>query len=108
MKCLRAKRSTASKPYFSRGKRMGSRMTIGTKLMGSSVAMLLVTLALGLSSLNSISRLSDSFEESVNKTAKKIVLSDAITIAGSDMLAGQRGVIESTFGKLPAAAEKGK
>jgi methyl-accepting chemotaxis protein len=87
---------------------MGSKMTIGTKLMGSFVAMLLVTLALGLSSLNSISRLSDSFEITVNKTVKKVVLSDAISIAKSDMLAGQRGVIQASFGKLPAASEKAK
>ena len=81
-------------------------MTIGKKLIGSFAAMLLVTLALGLSSLNSIRNLSDSFDVAVGKTAKKIVLSGAVENAGSDMVASQRGVIQDTFGKMPAAVEK--
>jgi methyl-accepting chemotaxis protein len=83
-------------------------MTIGKKLMGSFVATLLLTLALGLSSLNSIGRLSDSFDVAVGKTAKKIVLSGAVDNAESDMVASQRGVIEFTFGKVPSAVEKAK
>jgi methyl-accepting chemotaxis protein len=83
-------------------------MTIGKKLMGSFAAMLLVTLGLGLSSLHSIGELSDSFETTADKTMKEIVLSDAIREAGTEMVAAQRGMIEFSYGKMPADGEKAK
>src|SRR5882724_6194664 len=74
-------------------------MTIGKKMTLSLVAMLLVTLVLGISSLNSIGKLSDSFDHTVSSTARKLILSDTITDARSNMLAAQRGVVVFTFTK---------
>ena len=68
--------------------------------------MLLVTLALGISSLNSISKLNGRFEVALNKTARKIVLSDTVSTAKSDMFAAQRGVVAFTFGNFSAGVQK--
>jgi methyl-accepting chemotaxis protein/methyl-accepting chemotaxis protein-1 (serine sensor receptor) len=87
---------------------MGSQMTIGKKLTLSCAAMLAVTLALGVFSLNAIGKLSDRLDTAVNKTTKKIMLIDAVVGARSDMLAAQRGIVMFTFGKSPVGIEKAK
>jgi methyl-accepting chemotaxis protein len=83
-------------------------MTIGKKLTVSFAAMLLLTLALGIYSLKAISNLSDSLDTAINKTTKKIELVDAVTIARSDMLAAQRGVILYTFTKNAGGLDTAK
>jgi methyl-accepting chemotaxis protein len=83
-------------------------MTIGRKLTASFAAMLVLTLGLGIYSLTAISSLSDSLDTAINKTTKKIELVDAVTIARSDMLAAQRGVILYTFTKNAGGAETSK
>ncbi len=80
-------------------------MTIGKKMALSLVAMLLVTLVLGISSLYSIGKLSASFDTTVNITVKKVILSDAMNDARSNMLAGQRGVLMYSFAKNSAGAQ---
>jgi methyl-accepting chemotaxis protein len=85
-----------------------SQMTIGKKLIGCFVAMLVLTLSLGIFSLSAISDLSESLNTAINKTTKKIELVDAVSIARSDMLAGQRGVILYTFTKDAGGLERAK
>jgi methyl-accepting chemotaxis protein len=80
-----------------------SPMTIGTKLTVSFIAMLLLTLLLGIYSLQAIGNLSDGLDTAITKTTKKIELVDGVTIARSDMLAAQRGVILYTFAKNAGA-----
>jgi CHASE3 domain sensor protein len=76
-------------------------MTIGKRLTLSFAAMVIVTLILGITSLNSVGKLSQALDIAVNKTTKKIILSDTIRTARSDMLAGQRGVIMFTYAESP-------
>ena len=81
-------------------------MTIGQKLIACFVAMLVATLALGISGLTTINKLSRSLDTAVNVTTKKMELIDSVSIARSDMLAAQRGVIMFGFAKSTAGAEK--
>ena len=83
-------------------------MSIGKKLITSFVAMLLVTLVLGIASLIAIRKLSASLDTAVNKTTKKVELIADISTARSDLLAAQRGVIMFTFAKSPAGVERSK
>src|ERR1035438_8799183 len=83
-------------------------MTIGKKLTLSCAAMLALTLALAIFSLNAIGKLSDSLDTAVKKTTKKVMLIDAVAGARSDMLAAQRGIVMFTFGKSPVGIEKSK
>jgi methyl-accepting chemotaxis protein len=85
-----------------------SQMTIGKKLIGCFVAMLVVTLALGIFSLSAISNLSGSLDTAINKTTRKIELVAAVATSRSDMLAGQRGVILYTYTKDAGGVEKAK
>ena len=76
-------------------------MTIGRKLVisvGSLVAVMAVT---GITSLNSINKLNSELEIATNITARRLELVGAIDTAGSDMLAGMRGIVMFTFGKDP-------
>jgi len=84
---------------------MKSQWTIGKKLMAGFAGMLVVALVMGVTSLNSITRLSASLDKMVNQTTRKIVLADAINTAGSDMLAAQRGIIAYAYAKSPAGIE---
>ncbi len=87
---------------------MESQMTIGKKLILSFSAMLVMTLMQGIISLNVTGKLSASLDRSVNVSTKKLELTDVVSGAGSDMLAGQRGVVMFTFGKSPEGAAKAK
>jgi methyl-accepting chemotaxis protein len=68
-------------------------MTIGKKLAVAYGAMLLIMIGLGWSSLSAISGLSERFDDAANVAARKIVLSDQVNTATSDMLALQRGTL---------------
>ena len=83
-------------------------MTIGKKLLLSVGAILLMTMLLGVSSLISIGKLSAGLENSTRKTAQQAILVGLIDAAGSDMLAGQRGVILYTLTKVPAGVDQSK
>ena len=80
-------------------------MTIGKKLVISSGSMLAVTLLLGVAALNSIGRLNTELEIATQKTARRPQLAGQMDVAGSDMLAGMRGIIMFTYGKAPAKVE---
>ena len=87
---------------------MKSRMTIGKKLFISVGAILVLTLSLGLASLNSISSLAGRLDTSTQKTARRLKLAGTIAVAGGEMMAGERGVVVYTFGKSPETVAKSK
>jgi methyl-accepting chemotaxis protein len=83
-------------------------MTIQNRLYGGVGSLLIVTLALGLASLNSISRLSDKLNATIQKTCRSLKLAGVLDVAGSDMLAGQRGMLASGFAKSREGIEASK
>ncbi|MDR3718295.1 MAG: methyl-accepting chemotaxis protein [Bryobacteraceae bacterium] len=83
---------------------MLSQLTIGKKLAACFVAVLVLSLVLGATSLAVVSQLSASLERAVNQTAKKIELIDSLASASSDLLAAQRGYIMFAYSKRPANA----
>ena len=78
---------------------MYAKMTISKKLLISIGSVLIMTLALGLASLNSIYQLADQLDVATHKTARRMKLAGAMDTAGSDMLAGQRGMLAYCFAK---------
>ena len=87
---------------------MKSRMTIGKKLLTSVGAILILTLALGIASLNSISGLATRLDNATQKTARKLKLAGTIALAGTAMLAFERGVVVYSYGKSPEMVAKSK
>jgi methyl-accepting chemotaxis protein/methyl-accepting chemotaxis protein-1 (serine sensor receptor) len=84
---------------------MGSKMTIGKKLMLSVGAMLLMLLALAGASLYSIARLDSEMDKMGNRTAKKLDLAGSIGVIASQMLSFERGVLVRFAMKDSARAE---
>ena len=64
-----------------------------------------VALLLGVAAISSIGRLNTELEIATQKTARRLQLAGLMDVAGSDMLAGMRGIIMFTFAKLPAKVE---
>ncbi len=78
---------------------MNSRWTIGKKLTVSCVAMLAMVIAMGVMSLSTASQLNNELEIATQKTARRLQLAGLMDAAGSDMLAGMRGIVMFSFGK---------
>ncbi len=87
---------------------MHSQMTLGKKLMLGFGSIIAVALILGATSLNAIGKLANSFDTTVTKSVRKLVLADLINVASSDLLAAQRGVIVYGYAKNPAGIENAK
>jgi len=87
---------------------MKSRMTIGRKLFISAGALLVLTITLGIASLHSISSLAARLDNATEKTARRLRLAGTISLAGTEMLAGERGVVVYSFGKSPDMVMKSK
>ncbi len=87
---------------------MPSQMTISKKLFASVGALLILTLMLGLASLNSISSLTASLDNSAQKTSRRLKLAGSVALAGSEMLAGQRGIAAYALAKSPDGVERAK
>jgi methyl-accepting chemotaxis protein len=83
-------------------------MTIGKKLAISFAAMLVLTLVLGVSSVNSISRLSDLLNGYAVSRTGNLELAAEIEAAGGTMFAAQRGMIMFTLAKMPELANTAK
>jgi methyl-accepting chemotaxis protein len=78
---------------------MISTMTVGKKLNLSFGALILATLFLSGYALKAIADLRANFDSAVNITVAKILLSETINAAQSDMLAVQRGMVMFAFAK---------
>ncbi len=74
---------------------------MGKKLLIGFAAMLILTLLVGIAALSGISRLSHRLDVAISLTVRKLNLVASIRSAGSDMLAGQRGVVMFTYAKRP-------
>jgi len=83
-------------------------MTIGRKLAISFAAMLALTLVLGVTSVNSISRLSDLLNGYAGGRAGNAGLAAEIVATGGEMFAAQRGTILFTLAKMPELANTAK
>jgi methyl-accepting chemotaxis protein/methyl-accepting chemotaxis protein-1 (serine sensor receptor) len=73
-------------------------MTIGKKLTISVGSMLFLTAVMGILWLNSIQNMDDNLQ-ATGKTARRLQLTGKMDVAGSDMLAGMRGIILFTYAK---------
>ncbi len=76
-----------------------SSVSIGAKMAGGVGGL---TLALALTSgfgIRTLSSLGAAYDNAVNRTARKIELAAVINKAGSDMAAGQRGLVLGTYAK---------
>jgi methyl-accepting chemotaxis protein len=82
--------------------------TIGKKLLLSVGSILMMTIVLGLTSLHSINKLNTSLENSTRKTAQRAILVGLIDAAGSDLLAGQRGVMLYSMTREQTAVDRSK
>ena len=87
---------------------MKSQMTIGKKLLLSVGAVLLMSVAQGITSLQSTTQLNASLENATSKTARRLILVGLIDAAGSDMLAAQRGIIMYAFAGSAPGLERSK
>src|SRR4051794_19545727 len=87
---------------------MKSRMTIGTKLTISYSAMLALMLVMGTTDLRSIDQVNSELVTATQKTARRLQLAGIMDKAGSDMLAGQRGIVMFTYAKDPARVQAAK
>jgi methyl-accepting chemotaxis protein len=83
-------------------------MTIGRKLVISVGSMMAVMAVMGITSLNSLKNLNNELITATTQSARRIQLMGLIDAAGSDMLAGMRGMVMFTFGKDRARVEKSK
>ena len=68
-------------------------MTIGTKLMMSTGAMLASAAALSYMGLSSIGTFKDLFDNAAGKSIRKVSLAKGVAFAGTEMLSAQRGSI---------------
>src|SRR5579884_3180284 len=75
------------------------RMTIGRKLTLGCGAITAAMLILGAESLSAISTMNARFRNTADKTVRKVILTNRIDTAKSNMLAGQRGMIMFTTSK---------
>jgi methyl-accepting chemotaxis protein len=80
-------------------------MTVGTKLSIGVGSMLALMMVMGLSSWQSISSMNRELEAATRKTAIRLQLAGTMDTAGSDMLAGMRGIVMFAFGKNPSKME---
>ena len=87
---------------------MKSRWTIGRKLTVCCATMLVLTLAMSIFSLNSIAALNAELEAATQKTARRLQIAGIMDTAGSNMLAGMRGIVMFTFGKDPSRVQTAK
>jgi methyl-accepting chemotaxis protein/methyl-accepting chemotaxis protein-1 (serine sensor receptor) len=82
-------------------------MTLEKKYLTGIGSMLVMSLVLGITSLSSISKLTSRLDAS-HSTGRRIQLAGDIDSAGSDMLAGQRGMIMFALVKNPERVEKAR
>jgi CHASE3 domain sensor protein len=84
------------------------RCTIGAKLITTSTALVLLTMVLSFTSMNSVGTLKQVFDETADRTAKKVAMAGTVNTAKSDMVRAQRAVILFTYGRQPNEVEKAR
>ncbi len=84
------------------------RWTIGAKLITASAALVLLTMVLSYTSMDSVGTLKKVFDETADKTAKKVAMAGEVNTAKSDMVRSQRAVMLFTYGHQPDEVEKAR
>jgi len=79
--------------------------TIGKKLIACTTALVLLTVVLSFTAMNSIGNLKHVFDETADKTAWKIALAGIVNTAKSDMVRSQRAVLLFSYARNPAEVE---
>jgi methyl-accepting chemotaxis protein/methyl-accepting chemotaxis protein-1 (serine sensor receptor) len=82
--------------------------TLGVKLSICSATLVLLTVILGYTSMDSIGKLRQVFDETADKTATKIAMAGVVNTAKSDMVRSQRAMVLFTFGRQPDEVEKAR
>jgi methyl-accepting chemotaxis protein len=82
--------------------------TIGAKLITASAALVLLTIVLSFTSMNSVGTLKRVFDETADRTAKKVAMAGVVNTAKSDMVRSQRALVLFTYGRQPAEVEKAR
>src|SRR5690348_9746222 len=85
---------------------MLSKLTIGSKLLGSTAGMIVLALVLAWSGLESLDKSNDQFHIVVDRTVPRILLANKMLGADLEMLAAQRGVVLAAFTKDLANLDK--
>lgn len=83
-------------------------LTIGVKLTICSTALVLLTVVLSYTSMDSIGKLRQVFDETADRTAKKVAMAGVVNTAKSDMVRSQRAAVLFTFGHQPNEVEKAR
>jgi methyl-accepting chemotaxis protein/methyl-accepting chemotaxis protein-1 (serine sensor receptor) len=84
---------------------MRSNATIGTKLLGGTAALFVLAAILGYSGLSNARSFKDRYNDTVDRTVRKVVLSDKIGSAASEIYSAQRGTVLAAFSKDHASLE---
>ena len=84
---------------------MMSHLSLGKKMAACFLALLVLTLMLGVTAVTVVSQLSASLNRTANETTTKIGLINSLAKASSDMLAAQRGYVLFTYAKRVPNAE---
>ena len=84
------------------------RWTIGAKLITASAALVLLTMVLSFTSMNSVGTLKQVFDETADRTAKKVAMAGVVNTAKSDMVRAQRALVLFTYGRQPDEVEKAR
>lgn len=68
----------------------------------------MLTVILSYTSLDSIGKLRQVFDETADRTAKKVAMAGVLNTAKSDMVRSQRALVLFTYGHQPAEMEKAR
>ena len=82
--------------------------TIGKKLTTGTAALVFLTLVLSYTSMESVGTLKQAFDETADKTAKKVAMAGVVNTAKSDMVRAQRAIVLFTYGHDAAEVEKAR
>lgn len=85
---------------------MLSKLTIGSKLLGSTAGMFVLALVLAWSGLESLDKSNDQFHTVVDRTVPRILIANKLLTADLEMLGALRGVVLAAFSKDPVTLEK--
>ena len=79
--------------------------SIGTKITACCSVMLLLVSVMGLVSLSTASSINAELVDATQNTARRLQVGGIIDTAGSDMLAGMRGIVMFTYGRMPSRVQ---
>ncbi len=82
--------------------------TIGQKLTAGTAALVALIILLSYTSMSSVGTLKKVFDETADRTTKKVAMAGVVNTAKSDMVRSQRAVVLFTYGHEPGEVEKAR